>query len=115
MTFKTTKHARQGARMNMEELREAPGRDAGKTSNDADDEPLKAGDSEIPLHPLGGPLHGMVQSPDHPHEVEYFAETLFVSGFLHSITATRHGRTLLWFLADGRIVASTRSSSSISF
>jgi hypothetical protein len=69
-----TEHPREGARVQVEGLRELTRGRSRTAAEDADDQALGPGDALLGFHSLGGRLEAVADAPDQAHELEDIPE-----------------------------------------
>jgi hypothetical protein len=64
----------QGARVQVQNLGQAPRRDPGETAYYSQHEPLRSREADRRHHALGGSFERVIHGPDETHEIEHFPE-----------------------------------------
>ncbi len=86
--LQTTEDPRQGARVQLEDRRELPGRCSRTTPEDPHNQALRPGDPQFGFHPLGSCLESVTDAPDQTHELEDIPEHQAVATYGGSLLPT---------------------------
>lgn len=94
----TLHHTGEGARMHVKDGGEIAGRQAGKEADDAEDQPLRAGDPEIGGHRFRAALEAMHDRPEQLHEIEYVRKLHLLTCVHHRLITSRPPATCYGFI-----------------